>query len=109
MSTFGTAADCSGRLRTGLKLVALVIGFAVGSPHLAFAQWISGSAPPEAAAGNPPSISSPLAESLKPRIGGGGTMNYIPYFTDSSGDLGNSVLYQSAGYVGRGTTNPKTF
>jgi hypothetical protein len=35
-----------------------------------------------------------------------GNQNYIPYFTDNSGDLGNSVLYQSGSYVGIGTTSP---
>ena len=42
-----------------------------------------------------------------PPTGGSGTMNYIPIWTDSTGDLGNSVLYQtSAGMVGIGTTTP---
>ncbi len=29
-----------------------------------------------------------------PAVGGSGTQNYIPIWTDSSGDLGNSILYQ---------------
>jgi N-acetylneuraminic acid mutarotase len=42
-----------------------------------------------------------------PPLGGSGTMNYIPIWTDNTGDLGNSVLYQtSAGMVGIGTTTP---
>ena len=35
-----------------------------------------------------------------------GSMNYIPYFTDNIGSLGNSLLYQSSGKVGIGTTTP---
>jgi hypothetical protein len=30
-----------------------------------------------------------------PNVGGSGTQNYLPIWTDSSGDLGNSVLYQT--------------
>ncbi len=42
-----------------------------------------------------------------PPTGGSGTMNYIPIWTDNTGDLGNSVLYQtSGGMVGIGTTTP---
>jgi hypothetical protein len=40
-------------------------------------------------------------------IGGSGTQDYIPIWTDSSGDLGDSILYQSHGTkVGIGTTMP---
>ena len=37
------------------------------------------------------------------------TANYLPVFTDSAGDLGNSVLYQQAttNYLGFGTANPQ--
>jgi hypothetical protein len=35
-----------------------------------------------------------------------GTQNYIPVFTDTTNDLGNSVLYQTSGNVGVGTTDP---
>jgi trimeric autotransporter adhesin len=31
----------------------------------------------------------------KPNVGGSGTQDYIPIWTDNSGDLGNSVLYQT--------------
>jgi hypothetical protein len=50
-------------------------------------------------------VLSDSAKSLKPR-NISGTMNYIPYFTDNTNDLGNSVLYQSGSYVGVGTTIP---
>ena len=36
----------------------------------------------------------------KPPVGGTGTADYIPLWTDSTGDLGNSILYQ----LGTGTT-----
>jgi hypothetical protein len=40
-------------------------------------------------------------------IGGSGTQNYIPIWTDSSGDLGNSILFQLSGTnIGIGTTTP---
>ncbi|MFB3923710.1 MAG: hypothetical protein ACE145_18450 [Terriglobia bacterium] len=35
-----------------------------------------------------------------------GTQNYIPVFTDNSGSLGNSVMYQNGGLIGMGTTVP---
>ena len=35
-----------------------------------------------------------------------GTLGYIPYFDDTSSDLGNSVMYQSGGNIGIGTTSP---
>jgi hypothetical protein len=45
--------------------------------------------------------------SLPPPLGGSGTQNYIPLWTDSSGDLGNSILFQSGTTeVGIGTTTP---
>ena len=46
---------------------------------------------------------------LQPAVGGG-TQNYIPIWTDSDGDLGNSVVYQSGSgstaKVGINTTTP---
>jgi hypothetical protein len=35
-----------------------------------------------------------------------GTQNYIPVFTDNSGSLGNSVMYQNGSNIGIGTTSP---
>jgi hypothetical protein len=35
-----------------------------------------------------------------------GNTNYIPVFTDDSGSMGNSLLYQSGSHVGLGTTTP---
>jgi len=42
----------------------------------------------------------------KPNVAGTGTQNYIPLWTNSTGTLGNSVIYQSSGLVGIGTTTP---
>ncbi|MHC4543414.1 MAG: hypothetical protein ACYTDW_01680 [Planctomycetota bacterium] len=39
-------------------------------------------------------------------IGGSGTRNNIPKFTGST-TLGNSVIYETSGYIGIGTTNPR--
>jgi hypothetical protein len=36
-----------------------------------------------------------------------GNVNYIPMYRDASLDLGNSVMYQSSGDIGIGTTNPQ--
>jgi len=42
-----------------------------------------------------------------PPLGGSGTADFIPLWTDSSGDLGNSILFQkSTTSVGIGTTTP---
>jgi len=45
-----------------------------------------------------------------PNVGGTGTQNYIPIWTDNSGDLGNSILYQlgtgSSAKLGINVTNP---
>lgn len=42
-----------------------------------------------------------------PNVGGSGTQDYIPLWTDNSGDLGNSILYQSGtAAVGIGTNTP---
>ncbi len=47
------------------------------------------------------------AKTTKPAITSSGTANYIPMFTDSSGDIGNSVIYQSSsGNIGIGYTSP---
>lgn len=40
-----------------------------------------------------------------PYVGGGGTADYIPIFTDAN-TLGHSVIHQSAGNIGIGTTSP---
>lgn len=66
-------------------------------------------ATPEAANGAPlRSTSSPAAPA--PAVGGGGSMNFIPVWTDGLGDLGNSVVYQlgtgATAKVGINTTTP---
>jgi trimeric autotransporter adhesin len=48
--------------------------------------------------------SLPNPKLLKPRAISG-TINYLPYFTDNSGDLGNSVVYQGGTSIGIDTTN----
>jgi trimeric autotransporter adhesin len=50
--------------------------------------------------------SLPNSKSLKPDAITG-NMNYIPYFTDNSNDLGNSILYQKGSDVGINTANPQ--
>jgi hypothetical protein len=36
----------------------------------------------------------------------GAVAGYVPVFTDTAGDLGNSLLFQSGGFVGIGTVAP---
>jgi hypothetical protein len=51
--------------------------------------------------------SSSSSQNPGANIGGSGTLNFIPIWIDSSGDLGNSILFQSGGNeVGIGTTTP---
>src|SRR5580698_4630396 len=50
-------------------------------------------APGASAAAAPESSAASVAG--VPPVGGSGTENYIPIWTDSSGDLGNSVIFQS--------------
>jgi hypothetical protein len=53
-----------------------------------------------------------LSPALNPgaKVGGSGTQDYIPIWTDNSGDLGNSILYQSGtgsgGRIGVNLTQP---
>ena len=44
------------------------------------------------------------AVGLKPALASTGTTNYISKFTDTSGDTGNSVMYQNGSNIGIGTT-----
>jgi len=57
-------------------------------------------AAPAATAGSSLAGSSSASQSssipgAKPPVGGSGTQNYLPIWTDSTGDPGNSVLYQT--------------
>jgi hypothetical protein len=65
-----------------------------GLPASAFALAV-----PNASSGPSSSVPAPLSGS-GPDIGGSGTENYIPLWTDNNGDLGNSILYQ----LGSGST-----
>ena len=42
----------------------------------------------------------------KPSVTSTGTTNFISRFTDASGDIGNSVMYQNGSNIGIGTTTP---
>jgi hypothetical protein len=53
---------------------------------------------PEGAASGRPAVG------LKPALASTGTTNYISKFTDTSGDTGNSVMYQNGSNIGIGTT-----
>src|SRR5208337_677351 len=44
----------------------------------------------------------------EPLFSSSGTTNYIPIFTDSTGDIGNSVIYQNGGKVGIGFSGTMT-
>jgi hypothetical protein len=60
-----------------------------------------------AAATTVPAGAAPVKRSARPENVISGTMGRIPYFYDTTSDLGNSVMYQSsAGNIGIGTTSP---
>jgi len=60
-----------------------------------------------AAATTAPAGAAPVKRSARPENVISGTMGRIPYFYDTTSDLGNSVMYQSsAGNIGIGTTSP---
>src|SRR5580698_7985824 len=76
-----------------------------GLPPSAFAL----AAPGGGTTGTAPPSSSSLQTTMPP-VGGSGTQNYIPIWTDNSGDLGNSILYQlgtgSSAKIGINEKNP---
>jgi hypothetical protein len=49
-------------------------------------------------------VSVKVAAGVKPALTSTGTTNYIAKFTDTSGDLGNSGMYQNGSNIGVGTT-----
>jgi hypothetical protein len=59
-----------------------------------------------------PNVSPAAASAVTPALGGTGTADYIPIWTDSSGDLGNSAMFQSGSgakaKIGINTTAPAT-
>ncbi len=77
-----------------------------GMPASAFVLAPTGAG---ANASTPGSAKSTAAKSkAEPLFTSSGTTNYIPIFTDSTGDIGNSTIYQStAGNVGIGYSNPQ--
>jgi len=75
-----------------------------GKPASAYLLDPSAPATSAPATGGTGSAPLPYLKTLKPFANG--AMNYIPYFTDNSNDLGNSVLYQSGGNIGIGTASP---
>src|SRR5208337_2529825 len=79
-----------------------------GKPASAFVLAPTGSGA-GADASAPGSANSTAAKSkAEPLFTSSGTTNYIPIFTDSTGDIGNSNIYQStAGNVGIGFSNPQ--
>jgi N-acetylneuraminic acid mutarotase len=71
------------------------------------AETVGGMPPSAFVLAAPPTRGSTVVTAGSPPTGGSGTMNYIPIWTDNTGDLGNSVLYQtSGGMVGIGTATP---
>jgi hypothetical protein len=68
---------------------------------------LSTSAPPsEAALPTQPETAVPVGKTaaVRPAFTTTGTTNYISKFTDTSGDVGNSVMYQNGNNIGLGTT-----
>src|SRR5580698_2910722 len=64
-------------------------------------------AAPAGANGGGSGSSSSASRNAEPPVGGSGTQDYIPLWIDSSGDLGNSILFQSGTTeVGINTTTP---
>src|SRR5208337_2367475 len=77
-----------------------------GMPASAFVLAPTGAG---AGASAPGSANSTAAKSkAEPLFSSCGTTNYIPIFTDSTGDIGNSVIYQNGGKVGIGFSGTMT-
>lgn len=78
-----------------------------GLPPSAFVLAASGSQAPSSG-----TSAATAAAVSAPTIGGSGTQNYLPLWTDNNGDLGNSVLYQlgsgPSARIGINLTNPLT-
>jgi hypothetical protein len=81
-----------------------------GRPASAYLLAGSSSSVPEVPAGvvqsaQPATVSANAHAAARPDLVSG-TLGYIPYFYDASSDLGNSMMYQSGGHIGIGTTSP---
>ena len=76
-----------------------------GKPASAFLQMTPSTGTPSST-----TITSNRASRLnirpRPNIGGSGTLNFIPIWTDNSGTLGNSSIFQNGSNIGFGTTTP---
>lgn len=53
------------------------------------------------------STSTASSNAVQPLTAGSETTNYIPKWANNTGDFGNSVMYQSGGNIGIGTTTPR--
>src|SRR5271157_1834221 len=81
-----------------------------GMPASAFVLAPTGSGSGAGAGASAPGSTKSTAGKSKaePLFTSSGTTNYIPIFTDSTGDIGNSTIYQStSGNVGIGFSNPQ--
>src|SRR5208337_850429 len=81
-----------------------------GMPASAFVLAPTGSGSGAGAGASAPGSTKSTAGKSKaePLFTSSGTTNYIPIFTDSTGDIGNSNIYQStSGNVGIGFSNPQ--
>jgi N-acetylneuraminic acid mutarotase len=74
------------------------------------AETVGGLPPSAFVLAAPSTRASILITPGSPPVGGSGTMNYIPIWTDGTGDLGDSILYQTGSgntaKVGLNTTTP---
>ncbi|MGB7584139.1 MAG: hypothetical protein WBM11_04770, partial [Terriglobales bacterium] len=81
-----------------------------GLPPSAFVLAASVTTNPGSTSSSSPSPSSSSLQNLAPPVGGSGTEDYVPLWTDNNGTLGNSILYQagsgSTAKVGINEKNP---
>jgi hypothetical protein len=89
------------------RVMLLAVPYAMKA---ADAQTVGGLPPSAFVLASPNNSSGNSNGSNEPIVGGSGTQNYIPLWTDNSGDLGNSILYQvgsgSSAKIGINLKNP---